>query len=323
MEIKALGYVGIGTSQTESWSAFATDLLGMQLVDSVAGTRSFRMDNYKQRLVTEPADTEKLNFIGWEVDCCDDLSKLASRLDSVGVAVNEGSAELTAQRCVSRLLFFKDPAGNRHEAFCGPEMSGEPFVPGRPISGFRTGSLGMGHVVLDVSNIDILLPFYRDLLGFRVSDYGLEPYKLYFFHLNGRHHSFAMVEGGRNQIHHIMIELAHIDDVGQGYDLASIEKDRLAYTLGRHTNDHVMSFYSHTPSGFFMEYGWGGRVIDPDTWEPHQMFDGPSLWGHDRLYMEAGPRERLQGMRLDAAARGVRAPLAAGCFASDTVIGRE
>jgi catechol 2,3-dioxygenase-like lactoylglutathione lyase family enzyme len=167
----------------------------------------------------------------------------------------------------------------------------------------------MGHAVLNVVDVEPLLPFYRDLLGFGVSDYGHTPYKLYFFHLNARHHSFAMVGSGRAGLHHFMVELCSLDDVGQGLDLATLEPDRLAYTLGRHTNDHVTSFYAHSPSGFFVEYGWNGLLIDPATWQPHETFDGPSLWGHERLYLEAGPRARLRDMRLDAAARGVRAPV--------------
>ena len=83
----------------------------------------------------------------------------------------------------------------------------------------------------------------------------------------------------------------------------------MAYTLGRHTNDWMTSFYSHTPSGFFVEYGWGGRVIDPATWQPHETFDGPSFWGHERLHMPPEERARLREMRLAAAARGVRAPI--------------
>ena len=45
----------------------------------------------------------------------------------------------------------------------------------------------MGHVVMNVADVEPLLPFYRDVLGFQITDYGLKPYKLYFFHLNGRH----------------------------------------------------------------------------------------------------------------------------------------
>ena len=50
--------------------------------------------------------------------------------------------------------------------------------------------------------------------------------------------------------------------VGQGYDLACLEEDRIAYTLGRHTNDYMTSFYAKTPSGFFIESGWGGRIYN-------------------------------------------------------------
>ena len=89
-----------------------------------------------------------------------------------------------------------------------------------------------------------------------------------------------MVGSGKKGLHHFMVELYSLDDVGQGYDLAQLEDGRVAYTLGRHTNDHVTSFYSHTPSGFFVEYGWGGRIIDPATWQPHETHDGPPRpWG--------------------------------------------
>ena len=51
------------------------------------------------------------------------------------------------------------------------QIADEPFRPGRSISGFRTGPLGMGHVVLTVPSIDTRCAFYRDLLGFKISDY--------------------------------------------------------------------------------------------------------------------------------------------------------
>ena len=40
----------------------------------------------------------------------------------------------------------------------------DPFKPGRPISGFKTGALGMGHAVVHVKKIDDLIPFYKDFL---------------------------------------------------------------------------------------------------------------------------------------------------------------
>ncbi len=101
-----------------------------------------------------------------------------------------------------------------------PRRTSEPFKPGRNISGFRTGPLGMGHAVLHVKDINDAMPFYRDVLGFRLSDYMTKPFNAYFFHANPRHHSIAFIETGRNATHHLMVELFNLDDVGQGYDLA-------------------------------------------------------------------------------------------------------
>jgi 2,3-dihydroxybiphenyl 1,2-dioxygenase len=323
-DLTALGYIGIRSSRLEDWNAYATGLLGMQQVDRGGAARAFRMDDRKQRLIVTGDEGEGVAFIGWEVANAHALDELAARLEAHGVAIHRAPRALADERHVADLIYFQDPSGNRLEVFHGPHVASDTFIPGRPISGFRTGPLGMGHAVINVVDVEPLLPFYCNLLGFHVSDYGLTPYKLYFFHLNGRHHSFAMIGSGKTGLHHFMVELGSLDDVGQGYDLAELEDGRVAYTIGRHTNDHLTSFYTHSPSGFFVEYGWGGLLIDPATWQPHETFDGPSFWGHERLYLESELRARLRNMRLSAAARGVRAPLnLPDCPWADSVITRE
>ncbi len=313
MPVTALAYLGVRSDKLTDWSDFAGKFLGMQAVERAGGTLAFRMDDQKQRLIIEKADSEGLAFMGWEVEDKDDLEAYATRLDGAGVTVQWGRREETDRRLVEAMIAFDDPDGNRLELVWKPAIDKDPFVPGRPISGFLTGALGMGHAVLHVKDAEALLPFYRDLLDFRVSDYGLTPYPLYFFHVNGRHHSFALIGSGQTGFHHFMVEYRNLDDIGQGYDLAQLEEDRVAYTLGRHTNDYMTSFYAKSPSGFFVENGWGGRIIDPDTWQAHETHDGPSFWGHERLYMPEDTRKRLREMRLDAAARGLQAPPFADC----------
>jgi 2,3-dihydroxybiphenyl 1,2-dioxygenase len=322
MDLQSLGYIGVQSTRLDDWGSFATGLLGMQEVDRGGGVRAFRMDDRRQRLIVTAADGDELGFLGWEVAGAAALDAVAARLEAHGVPVARGSRALADERQVADLIRFADPAGNRLEVFHGPRLADTPFRPGRPIAGFLTGALGMGHAVLHVEDVEPLLGFYRDILGLRVTDYGLTPYKLYFFHVNERHHSFAMVGSGRRGLHHFMIEALSLDDVGQGYDLAQLDGDRVAYSLGRHANDHVTSFYSKTPSSFFVEYGWGGRTIDPATWQPHETHDGPSFWGHERLHLPPEGRVKLREMRLAAAARGARAPVA-DCSWLDSVIQRE
>lgn len=324
--LTSLGYIGINSKKTSDWEGFATSLLGMQKIDGGGSSRLFRMDDRKQRLVVTGEGGEGLAFMGWEVASPDDLDALAGRLENAGIEVTQHGAGLADQRHVARLISFEDPDGNRLEVFCGPEIASDPFVPGRPISGFKTGALGMGHAVLHVEKVDRLLAFYRDLLGFQVTDYGLTPYPLYFFHINGRHHSFAMVGSGRKGIHHFMVELQSLDDVGQGYDIAQQEQERIAYTLGRHSNDHMLSFYSRTPSDFFVEYGWGAQVIDPKTWQPFETHEGPSTWGHERVHLpeDSEVRRRMREMRFKTARDGFRAadPVP-NCAWLDSVVHRE
>jgi 2,3-dihydroxybiphenyl 1,2-dioxygenase len=309
MRLKTLGYVGIRSQNLDDWAVYASRFLGMQLVDKSRTSLSFRMDDRKQRLLVNQADAEAPGFFGWEVEGAAALDALAGHLENNGVQVARGSRALADERHVRDLIVFTDPVGNRLEVVHGAENATDPFVPGRAISGFRTGPLGMGHVVLHCEKIDQVLPFYADILGFKLSDYFTEPFAAYFFHLNPRHHSLAFIETGRNGIHHLMVETCFLDDVGQAYDLAQRNPEMIATTFGRHVNDEMTSFYSWSPSKFMFEYGWGGRTIDPETWSPRVISEGPSLWGHERSWMTPEQRDQARDLRIRNAAEGLRIPL--------------
>jgi 2,3-dihydroxybiphenyl 1,2-dioxygenase len=309
MTLQALGYVGFGSSDLDDWRQFGTGLVGLQAVERSSSLLAFRMDDRKQRIIIDRSLGEDERFFGWEVADAAALDALAAKLEEGLVEVTSEPGTLADNRRVKRLISFRDPAGNRLEAFYGAEIDESPFLPGRSISGFRTGPLGLGHAVLTVENIDAVMPFYVDVLGFQLSDYMQKPFRAYFFHINARHHSLALIETGRNGMHHLMVELFSLDDVGQCYDIALSQQDRVNVTLGRHTNDFMTSFYAKTPSSFMVECGWGGREIDPTTWQPFELMDGPSLWGHERVWLPPADRDVAREMRMRAAAAGLRAPV--------------
>jgi 2,3-dihydroxybiphenyl 1,2-dioxygenase len=309
MALQALGYVGFGSAGLDDWRQFGTGLVGLQAVERSASLLAFRMDDRKQRIVIDRSMAEGERFFGWEVADAAALQVLAARLERHQVHVTAEPQTLADSRRVGGLISFRDPAGNRLEAFYGAEVDDTPFSPGRSISGFRTGPLGLGHAVLTVENVDAVMPFYVDVLGFALSDYMQKPFRAYFFHINARHHSLALLETGRNGMHHLMVELFSLDDVGQSYDVALTQPDRIGVTLGRHTNDLMTSFYARTPSSFMIECGWGGREIEPVSWQPTELLDGPSLWGHERMWLPPADRAVAREMRMRAAASGLRAPV--------------
>jgi 2,3-dihydroxybiphenyl 1,2-dioxygenase len=309
---QALGYVGVRAKDLGDWASYGSGLLGLQPIDKSRSTLAFRMDDRKQRIIVDADGGEGIGFFGWEASDATALDAIAANLEKNGIRVAHGSRALADERHVKDLIVFNDPLGNRLEIFHGGETTSEPFKPGRAISGFRTGPLGLGHVVLNVDSretIDKLMEFYRGILGFRLTDYYDHPFVARFLHLNPRHHSLAFIQTGKNAVHHIMMELFSFDDVGQGYDLALGEKDRIGVTLGRHTSDFITSFYSWTPSAFMVEYGWGARSIDVDSWQASERKEGPSMWGHERVWLSEEDRAKARALRLKNAENGFRRPV--------------
>ena len=85
-------------------------------------------------------------------------ARRASRRSSeqAEIKVARGARALADERHVKDLIVLNDPLGNRLEIFHGAETAAEPFRPGRSISGFRTGPLGLGHVVLNVDTAETI-----------------------------------------------------------------------------------------------------------------------------------------------------------------------
>jgi 2,3-dihydroxybiphenyl 1,2-dioxygenase len=187
---------------------------------------------------------------------------------------------------VKGLIRFRDPEDNAHEAFYGPLQQTEaPFV--SPTGArFKTGRQGLGHIVLRCRDKPVMLDFFCGVLDFRVSDHIAtelipgRPMELTFLRCNGRHHSLALAPlRSPKRIVHLMVEAVSIDDVGRALDRCAAEKIHLSFTLGRHSNDEMLSFYPMSPSGFDIELGWGGLEVDDESW--HVLtHNSISAWGH-------------------------------------------
>ncbi|RLB46754.1 MAG: biphenyl-2,3-diol 1,2-dioxygenase, partial [Deltaproteobacteria bacterium] len=197
-EIRQLGYMGIGASDMAAWEAFASDVLGMQAAprnDEVSDAPlHLRMDDYERRITVHPNGSDDVEYLGLEVAGKAQLEIMQKRLESAGFTTEWGSDEEAADRFVVALLKVADPDGVAIEIYFGPLLRvQEPFHSPRPISGFVAGELGLGHAVLCVSDMESSLAFYRDVLGFRISDLiTFEPVPgfevtITFLHCNPRH----------------------------------------------------------------------------------------------------------------------------------------
>ena len=283
--INSLAYMGFESPTADEWRHFGTAVLGGQLVDRSDGV-ALRFDDYAERLVVHPGERNRVAYFGWDCDGADGLAAVIAQVRSAGLEVVDEPAT-AAVRHVDALASFVDPFGFRHELTTGLAVVGS-FTPGREMDGgFVTGGGGLGHYVIIVPDLDAAMSFYIDTLGFRVSDHIEAGMSLRFLHCNPRHHTVALSAApGLVGFHHLMLEVEEFTDVGRGLDIVNAEGRTLAMSLGRHTNDLMTSFYVRTPSGFEIEYGTGGLLIDDANWEVETL-DAMSFWGH------RPPEERL------------------------------
>jgi 2,3-dihydroxybiphenyl 1,2-dioxygenase len=190
-------------------------------------------------------------------------------------------------RGVVDLIVCRDPDGLQVELFVGPTLVTEkPFVSKAGPSRFVTGEQGLGHIVLSTPDIAAFRAFYCEILGFRLSDYirmNLGPDQaidLEFFHCNPRHHTLAAAPMALpKKLLHFMVQVEGIDDVGLALERLGAAGHAVSRTIGRHTNDQMVSFYTRTPSGFEVEYGYGAITVDDAAWRVARH-DSISVWGH-------------------------------------------
>ncbi len=211
----ALGYLVVSAKSLEDWATYGSGQLGLQGVDRSRSTLAFRMDDRKQRIVINEDGASTISAYGWEMADAKALDAMAARLEQAGVR-SRAAHGLLQMSAMSLTFVVNDPSGNRIELFHGPEIASEPFQAGRNIAGFRTGAQGLGHVVMQSADIDPMIAFYRDVMGFGVSDFYDRPFKACFFHVNPRHHSFALIQNDKTMVHHLMMEYFAFDDMGHG-----------------------------------------------------------------------------------------------------------
>ncbi|WP_024795636.1 VOC family protein [Tomitella biformata] len=276
MAVTSLGYVRLNSPDIAAWRRFGEDFMGMMRVDgNDPDSLYFRLDEYPARIVVTPAAEPSLGALGFEVMHARDLAAVVRDVEAEGIKVTAGTAPECAERRVTGFARFDDPAGNAVELFYGPILD-HVLINTPLVSGFVTGDMGLGHVIVSAEDVPTAFDFYERVLGF-VERNTAGP--TYFMGCNPRHHSFGLApKPGPGSMLHLMVEMASIDDVGRALDRAGELEVPMMNTLGKHTNDQMLSFYVYSPELYAVECGWEGLRVE--TAVPTYGITEGALWGH-------------------------------------------
>jgi len=96
---------------------------------------------------------------------------------------------------------------------------------------------------------------------------------------NPRHHTLGITtQPGPGRLLHLMLEVVTLDDVGLALDRAHRMEIPMMHTLGKHTNDRMVSFYVYSPEDYAIEVGYDGLRVET----PHPTYEitAGAFWGH-------------------------------------------
>ena len=288
-DLKSLGYITLSTNEIDRWRHFAFGVLGFAEGKGPDPSALYlRMDERAARIVVVPGETDRVLTIGWEVRDHAALQRIKATLDGAGVAFKQLSVDEAEARRVEEVITFEDPAGHTLEVFHGPVLDHSPVI--TPFGAkFVTGDQGLGHIVLPATDPNGLFDFYTEVMGFRSrgafrvpmpKEFG--PVRVRFLGINERHHSLAICPAAHlrdPRVVHIMVEVDTLDAVGQALDRINAEGIQLSSTLGRHTNDKMVSFYVRAPGDWDIEFGTDGMRVD-ETYYTAEEITADSYWGH-------------------------------------------
>ncbi|TDC71565.1 2,3-dihydroxybiphenyl 1,2-dioxygenase [Actinomadura sp. GC306] len=287
--IRGLGYLRVQARDLERWRELAIDGLGFgEGTGPVSGGLYLRMDERRYRLAVLPGGVDRVLAVGWEVRDQFGLAAVREAVEKAGIEVSVLSHEEAAERDVEAAIAFTDPGGTPVEVFFGPVLDHGPLRLGLD-QRFVTGAEGMGHVVLPVPAAEDVVAWYAQVLGFlprgamKVADTPAGPVRVRFMGVNRRHHSLAVAPAphdGDPGLVHLMVEVDSLDAVGRALDNVNRLGFSISSTLGRHTNDKMVSFYVRAPGGWDIEYGTEGMLVDESHYTAEEI-TADSYWGHD------------------------------------------
>jgi 3,4-dihydroxy-9,10-secoandrosta-1,3,5(10)-triene-9,17-dione 4,5-dioxygenase len=289
--IRGLGYLRVQSQDLPRWRELTVEALGFaETTGPEPDGLYLRMDERTARLIVLPGDTDRVLAIGWEVRDQTALAAVGRAVEASGTAVKVLTELECRERRVDSAITFDDPSGTALEVFFGPVLNHDP-VRTKWMQEFLTGPQGMGHVVLPTTNFDAVETFYTEVLGFlprgamKVSnqDPGRKPRRVRFLGVNQRHHSLAICPAPHGEapgLVHLMVEVDSLDAVGRALDEIGKRGFSVSSTLGRHTNDKMVSFYVRAPGGWDIEYGTEGMLVDESHYTAEEI-TRDSYWGHD------------------------------------------
>jgi catechol 2,3-dioxygenase-like lactoylglutathione lyase family enzyme len=297
IKVKRLGHATIATPDIEGQTEYYGRLLGLSVVER-SKDRVFLSSKQGLEAVElvrgAPNDLKRLSF---QIAPGSDLGDVAKELGRIGF---KAERRKDVSPGIAEAVTFEDPKGTPLDLFAEYKFAKCDSSPA------TFNILKLGHVAYRVLDVQKVVKFYSDVLGFRVSDWRGDFFV--FMRCNTDHHSLNFIIDENPQLHHIAFEVIDWAEIHKAADYLAHNKVHLVWGPGRHVIGHNVATY-HRNSDLVRveiftemdqmkdeELGY----FDPRPW--HQEFPlYPKMHGPETLrnYWGYGSERVIQGYQTN------------------------
>lgn len=276
MGILRLSHVNITVPDLDLAAAYYTGVIGMDMTEQVDDRLFFKCwdeeDHHSLSVRFDPR--VGIDRFAFKVEREDDLDDLERKVESYGFAVSRVSkGEEIGQ---GESIRFATPSGHEMELVHDVERLGSKV--GKVNPQYQVDNPGiapprMDHMLINAEEVGEATKFFRDVLGFRLTEQLIdaEGHQIgTWLERSHRPHDIAIVSGPNGALHHFAFWLDDWDHVRQAADILAYNAIPVDVGPTRHGITRGNTIYFFDPMGTRNEVFTGGYRPDPDfptiTW---------------------------------------------------------
>jgi catechol-2,3-dioxygenase len=279
MQIKRLGYATFATPDIDRQLDYYSGVLGLVVTERDGSRAVLATRTGLEAIALERGDAADLTRLSFQVAPGSDLAEIAKELGQHGIRSELRSGISPG---VARALVFKDIKGTWIELFADyvfAKDDGKQAV---------ITPLKLGHVAHRVVDVQQVVKFYTDVLGFRVSDWRDDTFA--FLRCGVDHHTVNFVIDPTAKLHHIAFEVKDWPEMHRACDFLAKNDIRLVWGPGRHIIGHNVAAYHRNSDDVRVELfceldqikDEGLGYFDPRPWHQDRP-QVPKVWPKETL----------------------------------------
>jgi catechol 2,3-dioxygenase-like lactoylglutathione lyase family enzyme len=268
--------IELGVRDLHQSAEFYTKVWALEEVSAAGDTMHFRATGGEHHVLTI-RERPQASLLGVHFAAADRgaVDQLCAKAKGYGVAIADDPAPLDASAGGGYGFRFETPDGLPMTISSDSAQHPDVVVD-------RSRPTKISHVVLNSARTDDQVPFFIDVLGFKLSD---STHMMEFLRCSADHHSIAIFRNNGPSLNHVAYELPNIDGLMRGAGRLKRSGFDVEWGVGRHGPGSNVFSYFIEPNGFVAEYTTELDQLDDATHVPQdasywqKIMPNPDRWG--------------------------------------------